>query len=156
VSFGQPELEQMLAIGHLEMCPLDRAGAAALIDKARTQHASAGLLAASDPETAIVALRSGNRKALDAVLLARGLRPTKAGGHISSLEAVRATLGGGRLAVLGVYDVVRRIRHEGDYQNAAYDVHEDDVRDNLSDSSALVDACERALDTVPPFVRGRR
>ena len=144
----------MLADGRIELCPLDTAGAAILIAKSRTHHQTAAGLAQADPEIAADALHAGNRKALDAVLLARGLRATKHGGHLASLEAVTAMLG--RAPVLQVYNVVRRVRHEGDYSSASSVVHPDDIEGNLRDSADLVNACEKAIGIVPAFVPGRR
>lgn len=145
----------MLAEGDLELYPLSADGAGVLIKKARTHHGTAGKLARADPEIAMDALHAGNRKAPDAVLLARGLRATKKGGHQAAVEGVRAMLGG-NAGILRVYGVVRRARHEGDYENAEVDVHPEDIEDNLRDSMALVDACEKAIALLPPFVRGRR
>ena len=145
----------MVARGHIELCVLDVEGAATLIAKARTHHTTAASLAETDPEIAADALHAGNRKALEAVLLARGLRPTKTGGHLAPYEALNAMLGG-RDGVLRVYDVVRRVRHEGDYTGAASQVHPDDITLNLETSAALVDSCEKMLPLVPPFVSGRR
>lgn len=153
MKLGQQELERMIASQHLEPCSPDPAGASALISKARTHHRTAAALAATDPEIAADALHAGNRKALEAVLLARGLRPTKLGGHLASFEAVTAMLGGN--GVLRVYNVVRRVRHEGDYSSASFDVQPDDIEDNLDDSEAMVDACEKMIPLVPPFVNGR-
>jgi HEPN domain len=156
VSLGQQELEKMIDNGDLELCPPNGVGASTLIAKARTHHESARLLARTDPETAMDALHTGNRKALEAVLLTRGIRPTKTGGHLAPLEAVRAMLGGGGTGgVLSVYNVVRRARHEGDYSNASVDVSPEDIEDNLASSSDLVDACEQMISIVPVFVRGR-
>lgn len=156
MTFGQLELEKMISDGELELCALDAVGANSLIAKARRHHETATSLARTDPEIAMDALHSGNRKALEAVLLARGLRPTKAGGHVAPLEAVRSMLGGSGAGVLSVYNVVRRARHEGDYSNADSDVNPQDIEDNLETSAALVDACERMVEIVPAFVPGRR
>lgn len=150
MSSGQDALQAMVDGGELEVVPADLAGAKALITKARRHHVSARTLAASDPETAIGALHAGNRKALDAVLLAMGLRPTKTGGHVASGHAIRAILGS--KSAVAVYDTVRRVRNEGDYHSATTDVHSDDVTDNLDDSEALVNACDSALSVVTPFV----
>ena len=156
MSAGQIELEAMLTRGELELCPPDVDGASALIGKARTHLETAALLMDSDAEIAMDALHAANRKSLDAVLLARGLRATKHGGHIASGEGVKWTLGGGSLGLIKVYGVVRRARHEGDYQNAIVDVHRDDVADNIDDSRALVEACAALVSAVPVFVPERR
>ncbi|WP_306231490.1 hypothetical protein [Agrococcus beijingensis] len=94
MTFGQAELEAMVARGELELCPPDEVAARTRIEKARRHLATAAALAADDPEIAADALRAGNRKALEAVLLSRGLRPTRSGGHVAPVDAVRAMLGG--------------------------------------------------------------
>jgi hypothetical protein len=156
MTFGQAELEKMLADGNLELCLLNAVGATALIAKARAHHATAASLSRTDPEIGMDALHTGNRKALEAVLLARGLRPTRTGGHLAPLEAVRSMVGGGASGVLSVYNVVRRARHEADYSNATSDVNPEDIEDNLDACTALVDACEQMVGVVPAFVPGRR
>ena len=152
MSYGQADLEAMVSDGDLEACPADAAGARALLTRARRHVETARSLIDDDTEIAADALHAGNRKALEAVLLDRGLRSTKKGGHIAPRRAVQSMLGGGR-GLLGVYDVVRRLRHEGDY--TLTDLHPDDVRDNLQDSLALVDACEKVVGMMPPFSAGR-
>jgi hypothetical protein len=153
MNIGQEKLDELVGNGNLELCPPNVEGAYALIRKAETHHVTAEGLAEADPEIAMDALHAGNRKALESVLLVRGLRATKAGGHIAPLEAVRAMVGGGALRV---YNVVRQLRHAGDYSNATSRVDPQDIKDNLEDSKNLVSACKKALDLLPPFVRGRR
>lgn len=153
MAFGQDELEAFLDTGALEETPPDRAGAEVLIAKARAHHSTAQAVAHTDPEIAADALHAGNRKALEAVLLVRGLRPAKSAGHGVPAEAVRSMMDA--KSAFRTYDTVRRIRNAGDYQSAEYDVNPVDIIDNLPDSTALVDACEKALDILPPFVRGR-
>jgi len=59
-------------------------------------------------------------------------------------------------ATVAVYDTVRRLRHEGDYLNYAYDAHPDDVTENLPASQNLISACARVLPEIPQFVPERR
>ena len=85
-------IDQMLVDGRLERVPANPVGAQGLIDKAQTHLGSAAVLAGTDVELAYDALHAANRKALTAVLLTQGLRPTRVAGHTGVYEAVRAQL----------------------------------------------------------------
>ena len=78
---GSATVDQMLADGRLERVPANPVAAQGLIDKAQTHLGSAAVLAGTDVELAYDALHAANRKALTAVLLAQGLRPTRIAGH---------------------------------------------------------------------------
>ncbi|MFG6402465.1 hypothetical protein [Microbacterium sp. P04] len=93
MAFGQEDLERMIADGDLEEVSVDEKGARTLLRKAKAHHQTAATVAATDPEIAAAALHAGNRKALEAVLLVRGLRPAKHAGHGIPAEAARAMLG---------------------------------------------------------------
>jgi len=60
------------------------------------------------------ALHGANRKALTAILLAQGLRPTRTGGHIAVYDAVHAQLEPPLGRDLATYHRVRRARNAGD------------------------------------------
>jgi hypothetical protein len=152
--YGQAEVEDLLRKGDLEQVPPNRPGATTLITKARVHLGTADREADLDPETAADALHAANRKALDAVLLAQGIRASRQGGHITPLVAVRAQLRTDPRRPrpdFFVYDVVRRIRHGGDYNNHELEVRAEDVRGNIEPSTALVDVCSAVIDHMPVF-----
>jgi len=85
-------VESLIATGMLERVPPNLDAARSLVQVAERHLASALALAQSDIVLAYDALHGANRKALTAILLAQGLRPTRAGGHIAVYDAVRAQL----------------------------------------------------------------
>ena len=89
---GRATVDQMLVDGRLERVPANPVAGWGLIDRAQTHLRSAAVLAGTDVELAYDALHAANRKALTAVLLAQGLRPTRVAGHTGVYEAVRAQL----------------------------------------------------------------
>lgn len=147
---GRATIEQLLATGQLERVPANLPAAHALVDKARTHLHSAALLAAGDVELAYDALHTANRKALTAVLLAQGLRPTRAGGHTGVYDAVRAQLDPPLGPTLAPYTRIRRTRNAGDYSDDLPPSPED-VHADLPLCQAIVDVATKVLGKMPPY-----
>ncbi len=147
---GRATVDQMLADGQLERVPVNLESAQSLITKALTHLRSAATLADTDVELAYDALHAANRKALTAVLIVQGLRPTRAAGHTGVYEAVRAQLDPPLGPTLATYSRIRRARNAGDYLDelpaTAGDVHTD-----LPLCEAIVDAARRVLGQMPPY-----
>jgi hypothetical protein len=139
-----------MAKGHIEAVPPSPDSADALITQARTHLKSAAILADSDSALAFDALHAANRKALTAVLLIQGLRPTRDGGHVSVYEAVRAQLDPPLGPVLLPYSRVRRARNAGDYLTEV-PPNSVDVLVELPRCEAIVDLAERMLGQMPPY-----
>jgi hypothetical protein len=112
---GADTIEKLLADGHLEQVIANPEEAEYLLAKARTHLDTAARNAAEDPEIAFDALYAAARKALTAVLLQQGLRPTRSGGHEAVIEAAEAQLVPPLGAVLRPFRRLRRIRGGGDY-----------------------------------------
>lgn len=89
---GRADVDALLGSGRVEEVPANLPGAVGLVERARTHLRSAAALADDDVELAYDALHAANRKALTAVLLAQGLRPTREGGHTAVYDVVRAQL----------------------------------------------------------------
>ena len=147
---GRATVDQMLADGRLERVPANPVGAQGLIDKAQTHLGSAAVPAGTDVELAYDALHAANRKALTAVLLAQGLRPTRVAGHTGVYEAVRAQLDPPLGSSLAPYSRIRRARNAGDYLDAL-PASPDDVRADLPLCQAIVDAARKVLGQMPPY-----
>ncbi|MDR1186537.1 MAG: hypothetical protein LBK95_03640 [Bifidobacteriaceae bacterium] len=147
---GRATIDQLLETGLLERVPADLAASRSLVERARVHLRSAATLADQDVELAYDALHTANRKALAAVLLAEGLRPTREGGHIALHEAVRAQLDPPLGRVLAPYTRIRRVRNAGAYRDEFPHVAED-VRQDLPLSRALVDACAAVLGQMPVY-----
>lgn len=112
---GRADVDALLGSGRVEEVPANLPGAVGLVERARTHLRSAAALADDDVELAYDALHAANRKALTAVLLAQGLRPTREGGHTAVYDVVRAQLVPPLGAILAPYSRIRRMRNAGDY-----------------------------------------
>ena len=73
---GRDEIERMLSDGYLQRVPASREHADRLLAEAERHLASAGSLAADDPQGAFALMYDASRKALTAILANQGLRPT--------------------------------------------------------------------------------
>lgn len=140
----------MLASGQLERIPPNRDAAGALLGKAQTHLQSAAALAASDVELAYDALHAANRKALTAVLLVQGLRPTREAGRAGVFEAVRAQLHPPLGPTLAPYTRIRRARNAGDYLDEL-PATANDVAADLPLCRAIVDMAVKLVDQMPPY-----
>ncbi len=147
---GRSVVEGMVHSAMLERVPPDLDGAASLLRAAERHLASASTLAGTDAELAYDALHGANRKALTAVLLAQGLRPTRVGGHIAVYDAVRAQLDPPLGRELSIYERVRRTRNAGGY---GYHFHAvaDDVMADRPACAQIVDIASRVIGRMPRF-----
>jgi len=140
----------MLADGRIERVPTNLDSAQSLIAKAQTHLRSAAALADTDVELAYDALHAANRKALTAVLIAQGLRPTRDAGHTGVYEAVRAQLDPPLGRTLAPYSRIRRARNAGDYLDEL-PARADDVLGDLPLCQAIVDDAGKVLGQLPPY-----
>ncbi|NMM30163.1 MAG: hypothetical protein HHJ10_03720 [Cellulomonas sp.] len=124
--------------------------AQSLLEVAERHLASALVLADSDVVLAYDALHGANRKALTAILVAQGLRPTRAGGHIAVYEAVHAQLEPPLGRDLAAYNRVRRTRNAGDYRDEHEAVDNDVIADHPG-CQKIVDIAKRVIGQMPPF-----
>jgi hypothetical protein len=147
---GRTTVDHMLASGQLERVPPDRDAADALLAKASTHLLSAATLATSDVELAYDALHAANRKALTAILLIQGLRPTRDADHTGVLEAVRAQLHPPLGATLAPYTRIRRARNAGDYLDEL-PTTTDDVTADPPACRAIVEMAVKVVDQMPPY-----
>lgn len=147
---GRATVDKMLASGQLERVPPNREASDALLAKASTHLLSAATLAASDVDLAYDALHSANRKALTAVLLVQGLRPTRDAGHTGVFEAARAQLHPPLGQTLAPYTRIRRARNAGDYQDEL-PATVDDIAADLPLCRAIVDMAVKVVDQMSPY-----
>lgn len=147
---GTAEIDALLLGGRLERVPPNLEGARGLMKQAHNHLASAALIAEIDVELAYDGLHSANRKALTAVLLAQGLRPTRDGGHTAVHEAVRAQLDPPLGKVLAPYGRIRRQRNDGDYLQEQPATPED-VHQDLPLCQSIVDDTEKMLGQMPTY-----
>lgn len=149
---GREVIENLLAQQHLERVPADPDEAQYLIDRARRHLQTAVREADDDPEIAYDALYAAARKALTAVLMQQGLRPTRAGGHEVVIQAAEAQLVPPLGAVLRPFRRLRRQRGQGDYMASEGAIAGDDVRADIPSAAAIVDAAARVIPEMTVFV----
>jgi hypothetical protein len=93
--------------------------------KANSHLATAAVVAGTDPEIAYDALYAAARKALSALLVQQGLRPTRSGGHEVAIEAAYAQLVPPLGEVLRPFRRIKRRRNDGDYAGSEDQIHEE-------------------------------
>lgn len=147
---GRATIDQLIIAGQIEQVPADLRAAERLVAKARTHLRSAEMLADDDVEMAYDALHAANRKALTAVLLAQGLRPTRQAGHTGVYEAVRAQLDPPLGSALAPCTRVRRARNAGDYLDEL-PAQPEDVRADGHLCRAIVDVAQRVVGHMPAY-----
>ncbi len=141
-------LAALVARRRLQPVPPGPEQAAAVLAQARSHLASARLLADTDPEGAYALGYDAARKALVALLEARGYRATTRGGHIAVLEAASALLGSEHATILRPVDRIRRRRHQAEYPSRdAPRVTAEDVTEDAERVDAVVALVDRLLAT---------
>nr|WP_269809923.1 hypothetical protein [Kineosporia rhizophila] len=123
--------------------------------KAHSHLQTAQSVSDLDPEIAYGALYAAARKALTALLIQQGLRPTRAGGHEVVIEAVQAQLVPPLGEVMRPMRRIKRRRNDGDYAGSEDRLHAEDVEADLPAAAAIVDAVERVLPQMTVFVTQR-
>jgi hypothetical protein len=149
---GRTTLDDMLSKGSLERIPPSRSQADAMIGQARRHLAAAGTIAIADPVGAYQLTYDAARKALTAVLENQGLRPTRAGGHIAVLDAVRAQLDPPLGGALRPFDRMRRRRNDAEYPAADRPaLAADEVIVDREKVDAIIELAEKVLDQMGPY-----
>lgn len=154
---GKQTIEDLLRHGKLEHTIANPAEVRYLLDKARTHVATALTTADADPEIAYDALYAAARKALTAILVQQGLRPTRAGGHEAVIDAVEALLVPSMGNTLRTYRSLRRVRASGYSLGAPTALHPDDIQRDHPAAVAIVDMAEKLIGSgsLPAFLTGR-
>ncbi|MDR0346452.1 MAG: HEPN domain-containing protein [Nocardiopsaceae bacterium] len=149
---GRATIEEMLANGELQRVPASRQQADRLLAQARHHLASAASVRAEDPAGGYSLAYDAARKALAAVLVNQGLRPTNRGGHLATVEAVRAQLDPPMGSILRRFNRMRTRRNEAEYPPAdTPELTPDDVQEDQGKAEQIVDLAVRLLDQMSPF-----
>uniref|UniRef100_UPI001359CC03 HEPN domain-containing protein n=1 Tax=Agromyces humi TaxID=1766800 RepID=UPI001359CC03 len=137
---GRAEIEDLLKRGHLERVTPNQQFATDTLDQCDTHIASAKAIQHSDQPAALAIAYDAARKALAAILLNEGLRPTSIGGHIACIDAVDAQV---RPPLDAARDVhrVRRRRHRNEYPNP----DDGTVTTTSADVTDAIDVAEEAV-----------
>jgi hypothetical protein len=149
---GRDEIVGMLQRRELTQVVADTELAERMLSTARQHLFSAEALARTDPHLAYAALHDAVRKSLAALLQIQGLRATTTGGHLAVQHAARAQFGASMGAILRPVDRIRTTRHESEYPTTTTWIDEDSVQDDLPAATAVVDAADKALRHLSPFI----
>jgi hypothetical protein len=152
---GRETIEDLLRRGHLEHVPANESEAQHLLAKATSHLKTAAAVSGTDPEIAYDALYAAARKALAALLIQQGLRPTRSGGHEVTIEAAHAQLVPPLGDVLRPFRHIKRRRNDGDYAGSENQIHEEDIHADLPAATAIVDAATRLLPQLTVFTPRR-
>ncbi|WP_454850779.1 HEPN domain-containing protein [Promicromonospora soli] len=149
---GRDKIETLLRDRHIERVSPSREQANFLLDQARRHIATAGAQAEADPALAYSALYDAARKSLVAILANEGLRPTSAGGHIATYDAVAAQLVPPLGSQLSGFHRMRRMRNSNEYPNFDEpNAEAQDVFDDLPEAEAIIAIANRVLDQMPVY-----
>ena len=135
---GRAVIDRLLQHGELEKVAPNPDFASASLDLCDKHIAAAQVVLTTDPVGAVSLAYDASRKALAAMLLAQGLRPTRRGGHIAVTDAASAQLDPPNRIGRQV-DRIRRLRNDNEYP---------DVATPLASTSEADDAIAVAIDAV--------
>ncbi len=152
---GIEVIEALLRAGRLEQVIANPDEAHYLLDRAHTHLATAAKTAIDHPEIAYDALYAAARKALTALLVQQGLRPTRAGGHEAVIQAAQAQLVPPLGPVLKPYRRLRRVRGGGDHLTSQGALSADDVTVDLPVATAIVEAAVKVVPNMPVYTPRR-
>jgi HEPN domain len=147
---GRSTIERLLKEQRLQRVTASRDHAVRMLAQARLYAASSHQLIATNPDGAYVLAYDAARKALTAVLENQGLRPTSRGGHVATIDAVRAQLDPPLGTVLRPVDRMRTRRNRVEYPDANVPpVTKEEVTETLPKVDAVLDAAEKVIDCMP-------
>lgn len=142
---GRSRIDEMLASGQLELITGASANGAPWLAKARRRLDTSTVLAADDPESALVLAYEAAHAAGFGLLAQQGLRPTRNGGHIAVEQALRAQFGG----PFDKYGWLRSARNEDLYPAFPGDrIDAQTLVEALADSADILNAAEQLLQSL--------
>ncbi|RZS57723.1 HEPN domain-containing protein [Microcella putealis] len=148
---GQAVIEQLLSSGNLERVTPNLTAAEASLSICEAHITAARTIRRDDPVGAVSLAYDAARKALVALMLAQGLRPTRRGGHVAVTEAASAQLDP-PLRVGRRVDRIRRLRNANEYPDAATRLASvGDADDAIEVAVEALDAARRMLPHLTPF-----
>ena len=148
---GKAVIDQLLNRSELEKVAPNPDFAVASLDLCDKHIATAQSALADDPVAAVAIAYDAARKALVALLLAQGLRPTYRGGHIAVTESASAQLDPPNRIGRQV-DRIRRLRNENEYPDAgAPQASTENAADAIAVARDAVHAARLVLPHLTPF-----
>lgn len=148
---GQATIEQLLRDGELERVAANAPFAAQSLDVCEVHIRAAQTILDTDSVGALALAYDAARKALAALLLAQGLRPTRSGGHIAVTRAITAQLDPPSRVGRRV-DAVRRTRNANEYPTAGVpSASREDAVDAIAVAADAVAAARKVLPHLTVF-----
>ncbi len=149
---GRATVDRLLGERRLERVPANRELGATYIDQARAHLRTSLLAAGSDPVGEFQLAYDAARKALAALLVTQGLRPTQLGGHISVYDAVLAQFEPPLGSVIRPFGWMRPLRNDSEYPSVEKPTaRADDAEAGRRAAAAMVETAARLLDELPPY-----
>ena len=148
---GQAVVEQLLSSGELERVTPNPTAAVASLAVCDAHITAARTIRSDDPVGAVSLAYDAARKALVALMLAQGLRPTRRGGHVAVTQTASAQLDP-PLRIGRRVDRIRRLRNANEYPDAATRLAlVGDADDAIDVAIEALDAARRMLPHLTPF-----
>jgi len=150
---GRASIDGLVAEGRLQVVQPNRELAQLMVAQAAVHLQSARTVAVADPVGSFQLTYDAARKALAAILVNQGLRPTGGGGgHAVLLTAVRAQLHPPLGVDLAPFDWMRRTRNDSEYPTADAPVaSREDLDEALPAAERIIEIATRVLPTMPMF-----
>lgn len=145
---GEADVEDLLALNHLQRVRGGEQTAQRLLLKARQTHMTACAILEEDPENAFTLAYDAARYSGTALLAQQGLRPTSAGGHYAVEQALRAQFGPG----FRDFGSLRRRRNELEYPSFEVGpATPEEAKSAIEEAGRLIEAAEKLVGTLGLF-----
>lgn len=149
---GRATVNQLLTNHRLERIPANRELADIYLEQARAHLRTSASAEGTDPVGEFQLAYDAARKALAALLVTQGLRPTHTGGHISVYDAILAQFEPPLGDVFRPFGWMRPLRNDSEYPSVdkpvagVADAHAGRVA-----ASEMVATASRLLEELPPY-----
>ena len=149
---GQAVIDRLLAEGRLERVLANRQLADEYLRQASAHLATSRLAAGTDAVGEFQLAYDAARKALAAILVNQGIRPTSKGGHVVVERAAFAQLGASHQEIIKPFSWMRPLRNDSEYPSADRPVAASgDAEEARRGAQGIVDAAVRLLDEMGPY-----
>lgn len=145
-------VDQLLASHRLERIPANRELANVYLEQGRAHLRTSAAAQGTDPVGEFQLAYDAARKALAALLVAQGLRPTHTGGHISVYDAVMAQFDPPLGDAFRPFGWMRPLRNDSEYPSIDKPVAvAADAHAGRTAANEMVKTATRLLDELPPY-----
>ncbi|MBC7723886.1 MAG: HEPN domain-containing protein [Burkholderiaceae bacterium] len=149
---GRPAIDALLSERRLERVSPDRKLADVYLEEARRHLTSSQLMTDSDPTGSFQLAYDGARKALVAMLINQGLRPTSTGGHRVVEDALRAQLTPPKNEIVDGFGWMRGLRNASEYPS--FDrpsAASEDAAEAQALTATIIEKSKELVDLMPVY-----